>query len=107
VRALRSIHRPGFNYLKAGVLLVDLQPQQQAAQATLELFAEEPDPAPPRDRTRLMSAIDTLNQRFGRGAVNVASATSHAARGRSHASRQERRSPRYTTRIDEVITARA
>ncbi len=108
VRALQSIHRPGFNYLKAGVMLVDLQPQQQAVQATLELFADEPAPAPPpRDRARLMSAIDTLNQRFGRGAVNVASATSPAARGGSHASRQERRSPRYTTRLDEVITARA
>ena len=108
VRALQSIHRPGFNYLKAGVMLIDLQPQHQAAQATLELFADEPaPPPPPRDRARLMSAIDTLNQRFGRGAVNVASATPHAARGGSHASRQDLRSPRYTTRLDEVITARA
>jgi DNA polymerase V len=107
VRALQSIHRPGFNYLKAGVMLVDLQPQQQAAQATLELFADEPAPPASRDRSHLMSAIDTLNQRFGRGAVDVASAASHASRSRSHASRQERRSPRYTTRLDEVVTARA
>lgn len=108
VRALQSIHRPGFNYVKAGVMLVDLQPQQQPAQATLELFADEPSPlAAPRDRSRLMSAIDTLNQRFGRAAVNVASAGLPAAPSRSHASKQERRSPRYTTRLDEVVTARA
>jgi len=111
VRALRSIFRPGFNYLKAGVMLVDLQRQQQASQTTLELFADEPaPPPPPRDRARLMSAIDTLNQRFGRDAVQVASAAAHGVhgqRGSSHASRQQLRSPRYTTRLDEVITAQA
>jgi DNA polymerase V len=29
VRALEQVHRPGFNYAKAGVMLVDLQPQGQ------------------------------------------------------------------------------
>ena len=31
VRALGSMFRPGFNYAKAGVMLVDLQPQGQRA----------------------------------------------------------------------------
>src|SRR5439155_22336350 len=29
VRALRGMYRPGFNYVKAGVMLVDLQPEGQ------------------------------------------------------------------------------
>jgi DNA polymerase V len=106
VRALRSVFRPGFNYVKAGVMLVDLQPQAQE-HATPDLFADEPEPeAARRDRSELMSALDALNQRFGRHAVSVASAARRAGPS-AHASRQDRRSPRYTTRIDEVVTARA
>lgn len=137
VRALRSIHKPGFNYVKAGVMLVDLQAQAPgaeagtAAQGTLALFepapeeagaGDDPGSAPgtrpgararprPRDGGQgLMSTLDALNERFGRHAVTVASAGRATRRdaGRSaHASRQERRSPRYTTRLDEIVTARA
>lgn len=53
-----------------------------------------------------MGAIDTLNRRFGRGAVTVASAVKQV-RHVEHAGRQERRSPRYTTRLDEIVTVRA
>jgi DNA polymerase V len=104
VRALRSIYRPGYRYAKAGVMLVDLQGAAQE-QASPGLF-DEPEPAQPDGRRDLMQTIDALNERFGRDAVGVASA---AARGgpRAHASRQERRSPRYTTRLDEIVTARA
>jgi len=48
-----------------------------------------------------MGAVDALNQRFGRGAVTVASAM-HTGGSKTHAGRQERRSPRYTTRLDEI-----
>lgn len=110
LRAVESVFRPGFNYVKAGVMLIDLQPQGRE-QGELDLFdAEEPAPEPLRRRDGLMTAVDALNQRFGRDAVTVASATRPQGRaaGRSaHASRQERRSPRYTTRLDEVVTARA
>jgi DNA polymerase V len=106
VRALRGVYRAGFNYAKAGVMLTDLQPLAQS-RATLDLFApdEEPD-APQRSDTDLMGALDALNQRFGRNAVAVASATRRAGLS-VHASRQERRSPRYTTRLDEIAVARA
>jgi len=106
VRALRSVFRPGFNYAKAGVMLVDLLPQGQE-HATLDLFDHDPEPGEARrDRSELMSALDALNQRFGRHAVSVASAARRAGPS-AHASRQDRRSPRYTTRIDEIVTARA
>lgn len=106
VRALRSVFRPGFNYAKAGVTLVDLQ-QQDQEHATPDLFAAEPEPEVDRaGRSNLMSALDALNQRFGRHAVSVASAARGAGPS-AHASRQDRRSPRYTTRIDEIVTAQA
>jgi DNA polymerase V len=104
-RMLEAMFRPGYRYVKAGVVLVDLQPQARVADA-LDLFGDEPpQPAPRRDRTRLMLAMDGLNQRFGQGAVEVASAARRSQRSAA-AARQEQRSPRYTTRLDEVITAR-
>jgi DNA polymerase V len=53
-----------------------------------------------------MDAVDTLNRRFGRGAVTIASAQ-HQTRNGQHAGKQQRRSPRYTTRLEEIVTARA
>lgn len=102
-RALAAIYRPGFNYVRAGVILVELQPQA-AAPAEPELF-EHDTAQPGRDRARLMMAVDTLNQRFGRGAVDVASAARRPARGMPVVGNTSR-SPRYTTRLDEVLTAR-
>lgn len=107
VRALQAMYRPGFNYTKAGVMLVDLRPQGQQ-QGELDLFAagSEPPGATGPNPERLMGAVDALNRRFGRGAVTVASAAHQVLNG-EHAGRQERRSPRYTTRLDEIVTARA
>jgi DNA polymerase V len=49
-----------------------------------------------------MGALDALNQRFGKGAVSVASAARLEAGGSVAAAKQEWRSPRYTTRLDEI-----
>ena len=104
VRAVQQMVRPGFHYAKAGVMLLDLRPQGQQ-QAELDLFGTA-EAAPGSGPSRLMAAMDTLNQRFGRGAVTVASAQ-HQARHGQHAGRQQRRSPRSTTRLAEIVTARA
>jgi DNA polymerase V len=49
-RALAAIYRPGFNYVKAGVMLVDLRPQGRS-QGELDLFAQDAEdrvePGPP------------------------------------------------------------
>jgi DNA polymerase V len=107
VRALQQMYRPGFNYAKAGVMLADLRPQGQQ-QGELDLFGagDEPSGAAGESPARLMSAVDALNRRFGRGAVTVASAV-HQARNGELSGKQERRSPRYTTRLQEIVTARA
>ena len=96
-------------------MLVDLQQADAMGQGELDLFgpadaAGAGSPAEAgRDRARLMDAMDTLNRRFGRDAVRIGSATvaSSQQETRAWAIKQERRSPRYTTRLDEVITALA
>ena len=106
MRGLEDIYRPGFNYVKAGVTLVDLRPAGQS-QGELDLFGDTRSPGAPLSRSsdRLMSALDALNQRFGRGTVSVASAMEPAARP-AYQAKRERMSPRYTSRIDEIPTAR-
>jgi DNA polymerase V len=107
VRALQSMFRPGFNYAKAGVMLVDLRPQgQQQGELDLSGAGEEAQEAANAAPSRLMDAVDAMNRRFGRGAVTMASAR-HQTRNDPHASRQDRRLPRYTTRLEEIVTARA
>jgi DNA polymerase V len=105
-RMLEAMFRPGYRYVKAGVVLVDLQAQSRMADEPDLFGAPTSQPAPRRDRARLMVAMDALNQRFGHGAVDVASSARRSLQA-APVSKQERRSPRYTTRLDEVITARA
>jgi len=105
-------YRAGFNYAKAGVMLVDLQRADEACQGELDLAAPASDCAPAQgqghDRARLMNAMDVLNRRFGRDAVRIGSARVASSREetRSWAIRQERRTPRSTTRWDEVPVVR-
>lgn len=113
--ALERMFRPGHNYTKAGVMLMDLCDEGRA-QGELDLFDEADGPsalsteAATRARAanaRLMSAVDALNLKFGLGAVGVASGLQRAQGAQRHASRQERRSPRYTTRLEEIATVKA
>ena len=107
VRALQSLYRPGHRYAKAGVMLVELQPEGRE-QGELDLFggADRPPERQAADTSRLMGTLDSLNRRFGRGAVGVASATHQSGNG-EHAGKQERRSPRYTTRLEDIVQVRA
>jgi DNA polymerase V len=97
---LREIYRPGFNYAKAGVMLLDLC-ADHIAQGELD-FCE----AESADRSRLMTVLDQVNQRYGRGTLLVASAGLEGAH-RSWEMKQERRSPQYTTRWADMAVARA
>lgn len=82
-------------------MLLDLQPdtQQQAELDLDEGDAEE-------DRSRLMTAMDTLNQRFGKGTVLTASAGLDGVR-RNWSMKQLKRTPAYTTLWDDMPVARA
>lgn len=97
--ALRSIYRPGFNYAKAGVMLLELQ-DNSVFQGELDLGDEV------ADKGELMSAMDKLNARFGKGTVKIASA---GLRGeaRAFSMKQERRTPAYTTNWEDLPICRA
>lgn len=97
---LRAIYRPGFSYAKAGVMLLDLQ-SDRVQQGELDW---QDDSA--KDRGRLMSSLDDLNQRFGRGTVQLASAGLQGER-RVWSMKQKRRTPAYTTCLADMPTARA
>jgi DNA polymerase V len=52
---------------------------------------------------RAMEALDAVNARFGRGTLRPAA----TGMFKSWAGRQARHSPRYTTRLDELLVAKA
>jgi DNA polymerase V len=97
---LKAIYRPGFKLAKAGVILLDLQ-SDTVQQGELHL---EDNRTP--DNSRLMSTLDGLNQRYGRGTVLMASA-GLAGDHRIWSMKQERRTPGYTTCWNDMATARA
>lgn len=97
---LRTIYRAGYKLAKAGVMLVDLS-DAAVEQQELDL---EPDGC--EDRSRLMTTMDELNRRYGRGTVIIGSAGT-GEMPRNWAMRQDRRTPRYTTRISEIAVGKA
>ena len=94
--ALERAYAPGYVYRKAGVLLMGLAP---ADRVQGDLFTD----ADPERQARLMAVMDRVNRRFGRGTLFLAA----EGTGRSWTMRQARRSPRYTTRWDELAVVRA
>jgi DNA polymerase V len=89
--ALDAIYLPGYAYQKAGVMLMEIRP---AALTQYDLFAPAPDPR----RSALMSTLDSVNRRHGRGTIRVgAELLSDEWR-----MRQDHCSPCYTTRWDQL-----
>ncbi len=108
VLGLQSIYRPGYRYAKAGVMLLDLQPDC-VLQTELDWGAAD-GPGERVDsgsgRTRLMAALDGINLRFGKGSLHMASA-GLAGERRVWSIKQERRTPAYTTRWSDIPMVRA
>ena len=82
--------KPGFQYKKAGIMLSEISPITYRQVDLLEQV--------PRVNNKLMLALDTLNQRFGRGTVKVSMQGAFS----DWEMRQERKSPNYTTAWGEV-----
>lgn len=97
--ALRSIYRDGYNYAKAGVMLVELQ-NSSVFQGELDFEPEA------EDKGTLMSAMDKLNSRYGKGTVKIAS-SGLLGDGRAFSMKQERRTPGYTTKWEDIPIVRA
>lgn len=100
LRGLQAIYREGFDYSKAGVMLLDLQGASHR-QGELDLEGDIG-----RDRSSLMLAMDQLNDRYGRGTVLLGSAGLEGDK-RQWAMKQEWRTPRYTTCWADIPIAKA
>ena len=93
---LRSLWRGGYRYLKVGVVLDDLR------DAATEPRSLSPT-RDPRRSARLLVALDTVNAQHGQGTLRPLA----TGVGRAWGTRHNRRSARYTTRVDELMEAEA
>jgi DNA polymerase V len=97
ISGVRRVWKDGYRYSKAGIITTDLMPLEASQRALIGGLD--------RERSRpLMEALDDCNRRHGRGSVVLAS--SGWAKARSWSTKFDMRSPRYTTRIDELPTVR-
>ena len=95
METLKRIYRPGFRYVKAGIFCFGLVPDEEKQQ---HLFRRQ-TPAQAAKEKRLMAAVDAPNLYHGRGTVR--SATLGLGEKPWHMQRA-RKSPCYTTRIEEI-----
>lgn len=96
VQAGRSMWRPNTRYAKAGVILLDLQSGTDTPRDLL------PTTDPVRSE-KLMVVLDAVNNRFGRGTLRpggIRQVTPWSTRAAN-------RSPRYTTRLSDLMEVRA
>lgn len=94
-RLLEPIYRDGCGYKKADVCLYDIRPARPHQESLFGRAREEDE--------SLMAAVDQINREHGRDAVNLAAAGMPS--DREWAMKRQHRSPRYTTRWDELPVA--
>jgi DNA polymerase V len=91
VDAVDHIYRPGFKYSKAEVMLLSLC---NPGEYTDDLFAV----SQPTEATRVMTVLDQINDRWGRGTLRSASVPTNPDWGM----RREMMSQSYTTKLDQL-----
>jgi len=89
---LERIYKKGYQYKKAGVIIMDFKPENEVQ---LNIF-ENSNPK----HQQLMKVIDQLNTEYGQQKIKLASQDQK----RVWKMKQERLSPRYTTRLSDIIT---
>ena len=97
IQSQSAIYRPGYRYVKAGVLCLELVPDDEKQTS---LFRQV-DPEREEKERRIMEAADKLNLWYGRGTVR----TSTAGVRQEWQMRQDRLSPCYTTHLEDVPKA--
>lgn len=106
IAGLRAIYKSGYLMMKTGVILMDLQ-SNAIEQGELDLQDDTG-----LEQTKLMGVLDSLNDRFGKGAVTLActGASENQLAGkdqRQWAMKQQRRTPHYTTNWADVPMVKA
>lgn len=90
--ALSQIYKSGYRYKKAGVIALDIIPEN-LVQQTLFFNRDE-------RHIKLMEAVDLINSQFGQQTIRIASQHPKGILKM----RREKLSPRYTTNLDDIIT---
>ena len=101
-RLLEPIYRQGPGYKKAGVCIYNIRPSRPHQES---LFGQGR-----REDEALAEAIDNLNREYGKETVGLAAAGLPDGEGnlaRKWTMKRQERSPRYTTRWDELPVAYA
>lgn len=97
-RAAHSLWRNGFRYFKAGIILLDLYQSNELP--VTDLFASRD----PEKSKALMTALDSINGRFGRESVRPGGLRKRSG---GWAMKRGNLSPCYTTRISDILTIRS
>lgn len=91
-QGLKRIFKDGYAYKKVGVIVQDFTPEEVVQTTLFESRNERHIP--------LMKAIDKINVQFGQQKIRLASQDQK----RVWKMKQEKLSPRYTTKLSEIIT---
>ena len=91
VFAIRKIFKPGIDYKKAGVLVLDIRPEDNRQ---LNLFESDIT-----KHDKLMKAIDNINYRYGGRQIKLGNQDLR----RVWKMKQEKLSPKFTTLLNEII----
>lgn len=91
ISGLEKIFKKGYHYKKAGVIAIDITSEKYRQ---MSIF-EDTNPR----HIPLMKAVDKINNTIGQQKLKLASQDM----GRTWKMRQERLSPRYTTKLNEII----
>jgi DNA polymerase V len=93
--ALQTIYKEGYRYKKAGVIVFDIVSENLVQGALFDNVNR-----PKHDK--IMKTLDRINGKFGRDALKLAVQGS----GQRWKLRQEKLSPFYTTKWEDIITVR-
>jgi len=96
LKLVKKIYKPGLNYAKAGVFLTNLHSQDEVAYSLFESENRDLD-----KEKRAMTALDTINKKFGRDALKLLS----NGIAKPWQMKQTQVSPKITTSWQELMTA--
>lgn len=92
---LRMIYKKGYRYKKAGVIVMEIVPEDRIQGSLFDRVDRE-------KQAVVMRKIDEINAKYGRDTLKVAAQGS----GEKWKLRQEKLSPCYTTRWEDIIKVR-
>jgi DNA polymerase V len=104
-KALLKLYKPNLSYHKTGILLGELLPDITPLQLDLFQTGIEEKHTQKKSISQTSKTMDSINQRFGRNTLFLASQKTHAAE--AWQLRAEFKSPNYTTQLRDIIRTKS